>query len=353
MLERLSLAAYQLGFYAVKALVPFGLSAYYPYPERTGGSLPFAVWLAPLGVLIAAGLVWRARSHRRLLAFGLLFFALHLALVLKVVPLGAEFTADRYLYVPMIGLAVLVADLAGRLPRTAQRVAIAASLALVAGWSVTSYARTAAWRDDQTFYTRIIERYPTAAVAYANRAGTRLQANDVDGALRDSTDAIRLDSSNVQAYFNRATAQMIRGQAREALADATRAIALDPRFPASFALRAQARLSTGDYASARDDAAQAIALAPAADDLFKPLVTRGMARAMLGDSRGALEDLDRAIGLNPQEPALFFNRGQVRLSNGDVAGGCADLRLAAARGRADAAALAADRCQGRGPAEGS
>ena len=38
--------------------------------------------------------------------FGLLFFALHLALMLKIVPVGEEFTADRYLYLPLIGLLV-------------------------------------------------------------------------------------------------------------------------------------------------------------------------------------------------------------------------------------------------------
>lgn len=346
LLERLALAAYQLGFYVVKAVAPIGLSAYYPYPERTAGALPLGVWLAPLMVLLVAALVSRVRFERRLLSFGLLFFVLHLALVLKLVPLGAEFTADRYLYVPLVGLAVLLAGLAGRLSPRAQRAAVAAALVVIATWSVVSYRRNADWRDDMTFYTRIIDRFPGAAVAHANRAAARLQVNDVEGAGRDSTEAIRLDSTNVQGYFNRATAEVFQGRLRDALQDATRAITLDPQLPASFALRAQIRLSTGDYAGARDDAGTAIDLAPNADDVFKPLVTRGMARMVLGDGPGALQDLDRAIAARPQEPALFFNRGQVKLAQDDVAGGCADLRAAAAGGREDAKAMLAERCKG-------
>jgi Flp pilus assembly protein TadD len=322
------------------------LSTYYPYPERTGDALPPAVWLAPFVLAIATWLVVRARRHRWLV-FGVLFFVLHLALVLKLIPLGAEFTADRYLYVPLAGVAVLAVEFASRLSPKVQRAVVALALVTVAAWSVQSWRRQAAWRDDMTFYTRIIEQYPQAAVAHANRAATRLQLSDVDGAWQDSTEAIRLDPTNVQGFFNRATAEVINGRARDALADADRAIALDPRLPASFALRAQIRLSSQDFAGARDDATKAIDLAPEDDEVFKPLVTRGMARMMLGDGPGALADLDRAIAQRPQEPALFFNRGQVRLALDDLAGGCSDLRVAAGAGREDAARLTHEKCQGR------
>jgi tetratricopeptide (TPR) repeat protein len=346
LLERVSLAAYQLGFYAVHAVFPLSLSTYYPYPERTGGALPAATWLAPIVLVIAGWLIIRARQHRWL-AFGVLFFVLHLALVLKLVPLGAEFTADRYLYLPLAGVCVLAVEFGARLSLRAQRALTLLALVLAAVWSVQSWRYSTAWRDDMTFYSRIIDRYPQAAVAYANRAATRLQLSDIDGAWRDSSEAIRLDSTNVQGFFNRATAEVLQGRVRDALADADRAIALDPRQPASFALRAQIRLSMQDFAGARDDAGKAIELAPDADDVFKPLAARGMARAMLGDGPGALTDLDRAIAVHPQEPALFFNRGQVRLALNDIAGGCADLRVAVAGGRDDAAQLARQRCAGR------
>ena len=68
----------------------------------------------------------------------------------------------------------------------------------------------------------------------------------MDGAHRDSTEAIRIDPSNARAYFNRATAEMLRGRPAEALADANRALDIDPGFAALYELRSQARLNTND-----------------------------------------------------------------------------------------------------------
>jgi tetratricopeptide (TPR) repeat protein len=354
-LERAALASYQLGHYLLTALVPVGLSPFYPYPERKSGSLGWIVLVSPLLLAAAAFFVARTRALRGPLAFGLLFFCLHLALILKVVPLGEEFTADRYLYLPLVGLCVAAVAIASRWPPQARRVIATAACILIAVLALISYSRNADWRDDLAFNSRVIERYPrTAATAYANRAAARLQAGDVDGARRDSTDAITIDASNARAYFNRATAGMLSGRPDEALADSNRAIALDPALAASYELRAQARLRTGDTRGARDDADRAIALATSSrpghsidGEVFKSYVTRGLARAMLDDGAGALADIDRAIALNPAEPALLQNRGQVRLMFGDLKNGCADLKEAVARGREETRTLVAQNCSGR------
>jgi protein O-mannosyl-transferase len=353
-LERAALAAYQLGHYLFTAVAPIGLSPFHPYPERTNGSLGWIVWVAPLFLIALALFIVRARALRAPLVFGLLFFGLHLALILKVVPLGEEFMADRYLYLPLVGLCVTAVALSSRRPPQARRAIAIGGCILVAAFALISYSRNADWRDDMAFNSRIIERYPrTAATAYANRAAARLQTGDIGGARSDSTAAISIDASNARAYFNRATAGMLEGKPNEALTDANRSIALDPALSASYELRAQARLRTGDITGARDDADRAIALATSGrpghstnDELFKSYVTRGLARAMLDDGAGALADLDRAIALNPAEPALLQNRGQVRLMFGDVKGGCADLKEAVARGREETRALLAP-CNGR------
>ena len=276
--------------------------------------------------------------------FGLLFFALHLVLVLKIVPVGEEFTADRYLYVPLVGVLIAGVELVTRLPPRLHRPAAWVAIVMVGVFSTSSYARSADWRDDMAFNTRILERYPRTATAYANRAAAKLQKGDVDGAHRDSTEAIRIDSSNARAYFNRSTAEMLRGRPVDALADANRLVDLDPSLAGAYELRAQARLRTDDLRGALADSSKAIALAPDWDEVFKSYVTRGLARAMLGDNSGALADLDRAAALNPAEPAILLNRGQVRLNAGDKAGGCEDLRKALEGGRQDARALVASRC---------
>jgi len=348
-LDRAALALYQLGHYGFTAMWPAGLSPFYPYPERVNGSLPAIVFVVPLIVLAVVAAIAKAGTLRRPLTFGLLFFALHLALVLKIVPVGEEFTADRYLYLPLIGLLIAGVELVARFPPRLHRPAAWAAVIIVGVFSASSYARSADWRDDMTFNSRILDRYPRTATAYANRAAAKLQAGDVDGAHRDSTEAIRIDSSNARAYFNRSTAEMLRGRPVDALADANRLIDLDPGLATAYELRAQARLRTDDIRGALADSSKAIALAPDWDEVFKSHVTRGLARAMLGDNSGALADLDRAAALNPGEPAILLNRGQVRINAGDKTGGCKDLREALERGRQDASALLAARCGGQAP----
>jgi len=340
-IERAALAGFQLGRYLLTSVAPAGLSPFYPYPERVHGALPPAVFVVSAVLVVLAFVVARFRSVRAPLAFGLAFFVLHLVLVLKVVPVGEEFTADRYLYLPIVGLCIAGVDLFQRFPDRARRIGGALVIVAVFAFAWHAYARSADWRDDMAFNSRILEHYPRTATALANRAAAHLQAGDVEAAARDATEAIRIDSSNARAYFNRATASMLKGKPADALADMNRAISIDPRLPASFELRAQARLNIGDTAGARDDADRAIALAPGGDEVFKSFVTRGLARAMLGDGPGAIADMDRAIALNPAEPALLQNRGQVRINFGDQIGGCADLRAAVARGRTEAVAFLA------------
>ena len=75
--------------------------------------------LACVGVVAAA---WLWKSQRRLIAFGGLFFLINIVLVLKLVPLGVEFMADRYVYLPSIGLLLVFVELGvGAWPRSTRR----------------------------------------------------------------------------------------------------------------------------------------------------------------------------------------------------------------------------------------
>ena len=216
-------------------------------------------------------------------------------------------------------------------------------------FSTSSYARSADWHDDMAFNSRILEHYPRTATAYANRAAAKLQTGDVEGAHRDSTEAIRIDSSNARAYFNRATAEMLRGRPTDALADANRAHRSRSGLAASYELRAQARLNTGDLGGALADSSKAITLAPDGMKSSSPTSRAGSRARCSNDNQGALADLDRAAALNPAEPAILLNRGQVRINAGDKAGGCEDLRQALKRGREDARPLVAKLCGGSPP----
>src|SRR5439155_7573778 len=94
--------------YALKLFVPVRLLVLYPYTWATRQAWAhYAVYLPA----VMAALVWLVRSRRRapLLAFGLLFFLINIAPVLQLLPVGASIMADRYSYVPSIGLFLMAA----------------------------------------------------------------------------------------------------------------------------------------------------------------------------------------------------------------------------------------------------
>jgi hypothetical protein len=178
--------------------------------------------------------------------FGLLFFRMHLALVLKIVPVGEEFTADRYLYLPLIGLLIAGVELVTRFPPRLHRPAAWAAIVIVGVFSASSYARSADWRDDMTFNSRILERYPVRPPRM--RIGPPRSCRRATWTARTAT-APRRSASIRRTRARTSIARRPRccaGRPVDALADANRLIDLDPGLATAYELRAQARLRTDD-----------------------------------------------------------------------------------------------------------
>ncbi|MBI2384427.1 MAG: hypothetical protein HYV14_00280, partial [Elusimicrobia bacterium] len=104
--ERLALGAHSLWWYAAKTAWPSGLSPYHRVPAGFGPGSP-AVWAASLAVLAAGGLAWAARKRSPAVPAALLQYALALAPMAGVVRFGHHLVAERYSYLPGLGLAAL------------------------------------------------------------------------------------------------------------------------------------------------------------------------------------------------------------------------------------------------------
>ncbi len=140
-------------------LGPVRLSVYYPYPDHP----PAWGWTA-LGAAALAAVTWGAwrwRGRFPALLTGWLWFLLALAPVMGVVPLGGHLMADRFTYLPQVGLAVAAVwggqALLARRPRLSRAATVAALLALAA-LAAVSFARTGDWRDEETLYRRSLLR---------------------------------------------------------------------------------------------------------------------------------------------------------------------------------------------------
>ncbi|MDR1171778.1 MAG: hypothetical protein LBL24_04915 [Bacteroidales bacterium] len=100
---------YSLMEYLSKSLFPFKLSYLYPFPSAIGDPLPQWLLLYPALLIVIVVCLWKFLSHWAL-KFGLLFFLIHMAIVLNVVELSRfSIIADRYLYVALMGIGFITA----------------------------------------------------------------------------------------------------------------------------------------------------------------------------------------------------------------------------------------------------
>jgi tetratricopeptide (TPR) repeat protein len=200
--------------------------------------------------------------------------------------------------------------------------------------------------------TAVIEsgawRGQNLAWAFNNRGFARVLKNDLDLALADFDEAIRLDAQNALAFNNRGIAYQFRDDLDQAITNYNQAILLDPTYASAFNSRGNAYKAKGDLDRAIIDYDLAIRLDPrfvvafigrgtvylAKDQLDHAIAdfdqsilldrrhadafnNRGMAYLVKGDPDRAIANYDEAVRLDSQYIDAFINRGSAYLAKGD------------------------------------
>lgn len=248
--------------YLEKAVWPHDLSIIYPLPF----SIP--VREASLAVTILLAITygaWRGRGSRPYLLVGWLWFLGTLIPVIGIVQVGLQAMADRYTYVPLVGIFVMAvwggADLAVRWPSLRiPLVAGAAGLIFAYGTVARGYGRC--WRDSATLFAHAVavtsgngyaeyllgdalyreRRFPEALAHYAKalqlqprlaRAHVNMgvifaEEGAVPEAVSHFVSALVLDPASKEAHYNLAVALQGEGKAEEAMAQYREVLRIDP-----------------------------------------------------------------------------------------------------------------------------
>jgi tetratricopeptide (TPR) repeat protein len=171
------------------------------------------------------------------------------------------------------------------------------------------------------------------AVAYNSRGNAYKLKSDLDRtngnlerAIADYDDAIRLDPNDPLFYYTRAVAYDAKGDRDHAIADYTEAIRLNPKYAGAYANRSNAYQAKGDFDRAIADDNEAIRLDP--KGLF-PYLIRGAAYYAKGDLDRAIADYSEVIRFNPNYAAgsgAYVGRGKAYQARGDLDNAIADYR---------------------------
>lgn len=299
---RVLVACFGIMMYVVKAIVPFGLSAMYPYPKNPATSLGPEFYLGLAFVLAFAVVVYLGRRNRALV-FGSAFFLINLVLVLQFVSVGKVVMADRYTYIPYVGLFFALAWALDE-PHTTARYALAGLFLLLVPVSlIQTWNRCHVWRDSATLWTDVIRQYPGRIYdAYNNRAKYYFDTGHYAEALADYDQALTLDAKPARTYFSKGSALGRLGRVDEALASFDRALELDSTLVEARSDRAGIRIMKGDLAGAISDLDVAIRLNPGFRGSY---VNRGSAYAMAGHPELAVADYRHAIEMDPRHPRTY------------------------------------------------
>ena len=222
----LGLTAYVL--YLVKLFIPYITSAYYPVPSTTG-YIHYAFSALALALM---GLVMLNFRKYRSLAFGMAFFTVNIILLLQVVAAGSAYMADRFTYVACIGpvffLCITAQNHFERNPASKMLLTVA-TVVMVVFYAVSSVNYTRVWKNSDTLWTDVIDKYPgKSVVAYVNRGNYLKENGDQQRALEDFNMAISLKKNYFLGYYNRGNSYFDTNQLDSARMDYLTCISLKP-----------------------------------------------------------------------------------------------------------------------------
>ena len=213
--------------YLFKTLYPLHLAVFYPHP---GTALP--LWQAAGAALLLAAITASVlRSAKPYLIMGWFWYLGTLVPVIGLVQVGIQGMADRYTYVPLIGIFIMaawgIADLTTRW-RSRKTVLVCTAAGVLSALTILTWLQVGTWRNNIALYSHAVQ-VTTGNYWAEYNLGLALMAGERDDeALPRFREAVRLQPGYADAYLNIGVIQAKRGQLDDAAATFGRVLELKP-----------------------------------------------------------------------------------------------------------------------------
>lgn len=313
---------YGLLWYLISSIVPYKLAALHPYPFGYIMDIQWYFYASVVPILIIAVLSIIYGRKSRVYIFGMGFFLIGIAPVLKILPYGRGMVAERYTYIPYIGLFYLLAwvfvklkDGDWKIPEWSKKTLLMLSLIWIGFLGVKTALRCDVWQNGGTMWMDVAKKYPKHYFAYSCAGDYYYLQGEYAKAFELINKSIRLNPKFSDAFNNRGKIYEEFGKPKLAFDDYTEAISLDPTNFGSYLNRAILYISLyNDTVSAWKDVNKAIAVRPT---YCLAYINRGVFYEMKGQFDKAEEDYNTAIRLEPNNPKHYRYRGLLRYYVGD------------------------------------
>lgn len=326
--QRIQYAGYGFFMYFYHLFLPLNLCTFYPY-EATGPNVKF-YGIGVVFTLIIISLAIISVKRTKLFFFGIGFFSVTVALVLQFISVGAAIMADRYTYIPYIGLFFILAMLLDKLAEKNQslkQVVWAGAFMVVGFYMYLTRQQVETWQNTGTLFGQIIKLYPNDYRAYYTCAKYVGETEGkLDLSISYNLKAIELGYKvDTGPWENLGTAYGIKGETQKAIEYFSEAIKRGTKTGETYMNRGVAYFNLNQPAKALPDFEKALTMKNE-----KLTQTRGyLATAYLvtGNTQKALGLFNQVIDHeSSQDPIHFYNRGLAKQTLGDKNGAITDFK---------------------------
>jgi len=300
--------------YLIKTIWPHNLSVIYPYPK----SIP--VWEICGTLLLFVALSWLAirtiRSYP-FIAVGWFWYLGTLVPVIGLVQVGPQAMADRYAYIPAIGLFIAAAwggyRICIQLRLHKATIAVSAGVLLLIMTAISCY-QVRHWKDSIRLFQHAVDVTSYNHIAHHNLALALGEMNRVDEAILQFEKALRIEPSFPTAHNNLGTILKKRGRLSEAMHHFSEALRLKPDYSGALYNLGNALAAEGRLNEAIDRYYQALAITPTDAEIHNNL---GNALFNLDKVADARDHYYKAISLQPSFVPALLNIAKSHASVGE------------------------------------
>jgi len=300
--------------YMGKTIWPSHLAIFYPH---TLTMLPL-LQVASAGIVLVATsaiAVWKAKSHPYL-PVGWFWYLGTLVPVIGIVQVGLQSMADRYMYLPLIGLTLVmgwgIPSLAKRWRIVRGGLAVLTGVVLVA-LTIRTRDQLRYWRNSFTVFEHAITVTDRNYVAHTNLADALRAVGRNAEAITQYSEALRINPNHADAHNNLGAVLEQAGQRAEAMIHYEKALSLKPNFAKVHYNFGAALGKEGKLEAAAAHLYDALKIDPEYLEAHNNLA---IVLALQGKNTEAIAHLSEVIRGNPDDPAAYYNLGLVQIKAG-------------------------------------
>jgi len=323
LLSRLFNASIALTSYLIKTFWPYNLAIFYPFPSE------IPVWHIiesfTIIIFISVSVIFMAKRLPYLFV-GWFWYTITIVPVIGLVQIGAHSMADRYTYIPLTGMYVI---LAWGMPewfkqdKIRRNILLPSGIILIAIMAFLAWKQCGYWKNGITLFTRALAITQGNYVTHNNLAIALSEEGLIEEAIDHYNQSIKIVPDGVPLN-NLGNIYADLGQYQKALDYYNEAIRIRPDYADAYFNRGLVYAALHRYQLAIDNYDKAIRFKPSA----QAYNNRGNIKNKLGQYQLAIEDYNNAIKIDKDNPWFYINRSSAYFNLGNKELGCSDAQQA-------------------------